>query len=471
MVEKSNEDRFGSRTIWESLEAMARERIHNQETSMEISHPLESEVRTYSRCFPALFERAAGSELFDEQGRRYLDFFSGAGTLNYGHNNPRLKRRLIEYLESDGITHSLDMATRAKRDFLERFQRTILQPRGLGYKVQFVGPTGTNAIEASLKLARKVTRRTSVVFFSNAYHGVTLASLAVTGNAAKRAGAGVPLAHAIPVPYDGYLKGQDSLQYLEAFLDDPSSGFDRPAAIILETVQAEGGVNVASTEWLRRLAKLARRHGILLIVDDVQVGCGRTGTFFSFEPAGIEPDIVCLSKSISGFGLPMALVLLKPELDQWKPGEHNGTFRGLNLAFITAAEALSYWEDDELTREVLRISDVARRRLEAIAGRHPELEAKVRGRGLILGLDLRAEGLADKVSFEAFRRGLLIEAVGPRDNVLKLLPPLVITEAELLEGLDILEDALADILSAVPDQPARSRPEAMPVSDLGSKGL
>lgn len=419
---------------------------------METFASLESEVRTYSRCFPAVFARAIGSELFDEEGRRYLDFFSGAGTLNYGHNNPRLKRRLIEYLQSDGITHSLDMATAAKRAFLERFQRTILEPRGLRYKVQFVGPTGTNAIEAALKLARKVTRRTNVVFFSNAYHGVTLASLAVTGNAAKRAGAGVPLAHTVPVPYEGYLGGQDSLRYLEAFLDDPSSGFDRPAAIILETVQAEGGVNVASAEWLRRLAELARRHGILLVVDDVQVGCGRTGTFFSFETAGIEPDIVCLSKSISGFGLPMALVLLKPEIDQWKPGEHNGTFRGLNLAFVTATEALAYWEDGELGREVLRKSELARRGLEEIAARHPELEARVRGRGLILGLDLRPEGLGERVALEAFRRGLLIEAVGPRDNVLKLLPPLVITEAELLEGLDILESVLTETLSAGMEQ-------------------
>lgn len=415
---------------------------------MEIFSSLESEVRTYSRAFPTVFARATGSELFDEEGRRYLDFFSGAGTLNYGHNNPRFKRRLIEYLQADGITHSLDMATAAKRDFLKRFQRTILEPRGLRYKVQFVGPTGTNAIEAALKLARKVTKRTNIVFFTNAYHGMTLASLAVTGNSSKRGGSGVPLTNATPMPYDGYLSGLDSLRYLEAVLDDPSSGLDKPAAILLETIQAEGGVNVASAEWLQRLSTLARRHGILLIADDVQVGCGRTGTFFSFEQAGIEPDLVCLSKSISGFGLPMALVLLKPELDQWKPGEHNGTFRGLNLAFVTAAEALSYWENDELTRDVLRKSELARRGLEEIAASYPELNAQVRGRGLILGLDLRKDGLADKVATEAFRRGLLIEAVGPRDNVLKLLPPLVITEAEIREGIGILEGALAETAGA-----------------------
>jgi diaminobutyrate-2-oxoglutarate transaminase len=417
---------------------------------MEIFSSLESEVRSYSRAFPTLFVRAVGSELFDEQGRRYLDFFSGAGTLNYGHNNPRLKRPLLDYLNADGIVHSLDMATGAKRAFLKGFQRIILEPRGLRYKVQFPGPTGTNAVEAALKLARKVTRRTNVLFFTNGYHGMTLGALAVTGNSSKRGGSGVPLTHAMPVPFEGYLGGQvDSLRYLEALLDDPSSGVDQPAAVILETVQAEGGVNVASSEWLQRLVGILRRHEILLIADDIQVGCGRTGTFFSFEPAGIEPDIVCLSKSISGFGLPMSLVLLKPELDVWAPGEHNGTFRGNNLAFVTGAEALSYWEDGDFGREVLRKSELARRRLEEIAACHPETHGKVRGRGLILGFELQPASLADAVSRTAFRRGLLIEAVGPRDNVLKLLPPLVISDAELLEGLDVLAGSLAEALEAV----------------------
>lgn len=411
---------------------------------MQIFATQESEVRTYSRAFPVVFARAVGSELFDEDGRRYLDFFSGAGALNYGHNNPRLKQRIKDYLDADGVTHSLDMATEAKREFLQRFQRTILEPRGLHYKVQFTGPTGTNAVEAAIKLARKATRRTNVVFFTNAYHGVTLGSLALTGNAAKRAGAGVPLAHAVPVPFEGYLGDrEDSLRYLEAFLEDPSSGLDRPAAVILETIQAEGGVNVASVEWLRRLAELARRHGILLIVDDIQTGCGRTGTFFSFEHAGIQPDLVTLSKSISGFGLPMALVLIRPELDIWAPGEHNGTFRGNNLAFITGAEALSYWEDDAFSRDVVRKSELARRHLEEIAARYPEAGASVRGRGLLLGLDVRSPELGPAVARNAFQRGLLIEAVGPRDNVLKLLPPLVISDAELLEGIRILEDSLA----------------------------
>jgi diaminobutyrate-2-oxoglutarate transaminase len=418
---------------------------------MNIFTRLESEVRSYCRSFPTVFTRGRGYRLFDEAGREYLDFFSGAGALNYGHNNPDLKRRLIEYLEQDGITHGLDMATAAKREFLERFHRVILRPRGLDYKVQFTGPTGTNAVEAALKLARKVKRRQNVVYFTNAYHGMTLGSLAVTGNSAKRAGAGVALRDTTVAPFESYPgSGRDSLEYLESLLSDPSSGLDRPAAVIVETVQAEGGINVASFPWLRRLAALTRAHDVLLIVDEVQVGCGRTGTFFSFEPAGIQPDIVCLSKSIGGFGLPMALVLLRPELDLWSPGEHNGTFRGNNLAFVTATAALGYWEDDSFAADVRHKSELVRRLLEEVIERHPESRGSIRGRGLILGLDLPAAGLASGVSGAAFRRGLLIETAGARDQVLKLLPPLIIDDAGLEEGIEILAAALAEALEETP---------------------
>lgn len=425
---------------------------------MNLFEVLESEVRCYSRLFPAVFEKAVGWQLRDENGCEYLDFFSGAGTVNYGHNNPLLKEKLIEYLGSDGITHSLDMSTSAKREFLRRFQETILEPRGLRYKIQFPGPTGTNAVEAALKLARKVTGRTNVLFFHNAYHGVTLGSLAVTGNAGKRKGAGVPLLHTTPVPFDGGLGSRDTIEYLQELLENTSSGVDFPAAVILETIQAEGGVNVAGYPWLKRLAELLRRHGILLIVDDIQVGCGRTGTFFSFEPAGIEPDIVCLSKSISGYGLPMSLVLLKPELDVWSPGEHNGTFRGNNLAFVTGTAALSYWENDSFTREILRKSDLIQSGLQEIANRHPEAHPGVRGRGLIQGLYLGVPELGPQVAAAAFRRGLLIEAVGSKDDVLKILPPLVIDDAGLQKGLEIIEDSLVQVVTGLP---ARERSMAV----------
>ncbi|MGH3743216.1 MAG: aspartate aminotransferase family protein, partial [Micromonosporaceae bacterium] len=308
---------------------------------MSIFEHLESEVRSYCRGWPVVFDTAVGSRMTDIDGRTYLDFFAGAGTLNYGHNHPVLKRALIDYLESDGPTHALDMHTTAKRTLLETFQRIVLAPRGLEYKVQFPGPTGANAVESALKLARKVTGRETILSFTNAFHGMSLGALAVTGNSMKRRGAGVPLQHSMPMPYDDYLDGQTpDFVWLNALLEDSGSGLDLPAAIIVETVQGEGGVNVARPEWLRELSEVCKRHDILLIVDDVQMGCGRTGPFFSFEIAGITPDIVVLSKSLSGYGLPFALTLMKPELDVWEPGEHNGTFRGNNPAFVTATVAL-----------------------------------------------------------------------------------------------------------------------------------
>jgi len=418
---------------------------------MKIFERLESEIRSYCRAFPAVFKSAVGTRLFDENGRSYIDFWSGAGVLNYGHNNPHIKRKLLEYLESDGLAHGLDLMTVAKREFLERFESTILEPRSLRYKVQFPGPTGTNAVEAALKLARKLTGRQTVVCFTNGFHGMTLGALAVTGNRHHRQGAGVPLSYAARMPYDGYFGPErDTLNDLETYLDDRSSGLDRPAAFILETVQAEGGVRPARFEWLRRLAKLAREREILLIVDDIQVGCGRTGSFFSFEAAGIEPDVVCLSKSISGFGLPMSLVLLKPEIDIWKPAEHNGTFRGNNLAFVTAAAALErYWRDDTLEKRVGALAAQARRRLEELAARHHGALDPVRGRGLIQGLPFKEPAQAGQVSRCAFERGLVVETAGARSEVLKLLPALVIDEQELDAGLAIIEESVESVLASL----------------------
>ncbi|WP_280180726.1 diaminobutyrate--2-oxoglutarate transaminase [Nocardia farcinica] len=402
---------------------------------------LESNVRGYCRSWPAVFDTARGCVLRDEQGREYLDFFAGAGALNYGHNNPVLKRALLDYLARDGITHGLDMSTVAKRGLLEALRDLVLTPRGLDYKVQFPGPTGANAVEAALKLARKVTGRHAVLNFTNAFHGMSLGALSVTGNAAKRAGAGVPLPHATPMPYDGYLGDGDGLAWMARMLDDPSSGLDRPAAVIVETVQGEGGVNVAGAAWLRALAELCRTRGILLIVDDVQMGCGRTGPFFSFEAAGITPDIVTLSKSISGYGLPLALVLFRPELDQWAPGEHNGTFRCNNHAFVTARVALEhYWSDDALEHGTAAKAATTRAALERIAAAVPGLG--VRGRGLVQGLVFADASRAAKVCRAAFDRGLLVETSGSMDEVVKLIPPLTVAEDELAHGLELLGAAV-----------------------------
>jgi diaminobutyrate-2-oxoglutarate transaminase len=413
---------------------------------VDVFAQLESEVRSYCRSWPTVFSEARGATMIDEDGDAYRDFFSGAGALNYGHNNPIIKRALVDYLNTDGVIHSLDMSTVAKRSFLERFNEVILAPRGLEYRVQFPGPTGTNAVEAALKLARKVTGREHILSFTNAFHGMTLGSLAVTGNSMKRNGAGVPLAHTTAMPYCNYLDEGSSLSFLELLLEDSGSGLDLPAAVIVETLQGEGGLRSASPTWLRRLAEICKRYDILLIVDDIQMGCGRTGPFFSFETAGIEPDLVCLSKSLSGSGLPMAVTLIRPDLDVWDPGEHNGTFRGINPSFVTATAALDYWTDDGLTRDVLTKGDLVERTLLGVAGSFASEGAETRGRGLIQGVAFDDAGIAGRVCQRAFDRGLLIETSGPDSEVVKLMPPPTIEPDELDDGLRLFSEAVDDVL-------------------------
>ena len=416
------------------------------EPQLSVFEALESEVRSYCRGWPAVFDRAQGSRLYDEDGHVYLDFFSGAGALNYGHNNPVLKRALLDYLERDGITHGLDMSTTAKRTFLTTFQDLVLRPRGLDYKVMFPGPTGTNAVEAALKLARKVKGREAIVSFTNAFHGMSLGSLAVTGNAFKRAGAGVPLVHGTPMPFDHYLDGRvPDFLWFERLLEDSGSGLNQPAAVIVETIQGEGGINVARAEWLRGLADLCRRRDMLLIVDDIQMGCGRTGPFFSFEEAGITPDIVTLSKSIGGYGMPMSLTLFRPELDIWEPGEHNGTFRGHNPSFVTATAALNtYWSDAQMEKQTLARGEQVEAALRDIALENARSGAEFRGRGLVWGLEFTDKARASAVCARAFELGLLVETSGPESEVVKLLPALTISPEELDEGLRVLARAVRE---------------------------
>ena len=405
----------------------------------DIFETRESAVRSYSRSWPATFARSQGAKQWDEDGNEYLDFFSGAGALNYGHNNPAVINPLIEYLQSGAVLHSMDMKTPAKREFLQTFQDLILKPRGLDYSVMFPGPTGTNTVEAALKLARKVTGRQHMLSFTNAFHGMTLGSLSVTGNSMKREGAGIPLTNSSKIPYDDYFDGEVAdFLWLEKVLEDSGSGVDKPAAVIVETVQGEGGLRAARAEWLRALSDLCKKHEILLIVDDVQAGCGRTGSFFSFEEAGIEPDIVCLSKSISGSGLPLALTLFRPELDVWEPGEHNGTFRGNNPAFVTATAALkTFWADNDFQNQLADTIAELHQRLDGIVEKAEG--ASIRGRGLLAGLCFEDLEVAEKVAAYAFDNGLLLETSGADDEVIKIMPPLTIDSRDLQAGLDIIE--------------------------------
>ncbi|WP_209426419.1 diaminobutyrate--2-oxoglutarate transaminase [Pararhodobacter sp. SW119] len=410
----------------------------------------ESAARSYCRNFPTVFTKASGSILTDAQGRDYIDFLAGCSSLNYGHNDPDMKAALIDHISRDGVTHGLDMFTDAKAAFLETFERLILTPRGMDYKVMMTGPTGTNAVEAAIKLARKVTGRRNVVAFTNAFHGMTMGALALTGNSGKREGAGGgSLADVTHMPFENAMGDKDTLDYIEWVLDNPSSGMDDPAAFIVEPVQGEGGLNAASAEWLRGIQRLARKHGALFIIDDIQSGIGRTGPYFSIEGMGLEPDMITQAKSFSGMGLPFAALLIKPEHDIWKPAEHNGTFRGNNHAFVTARVALEkFWSDDAFEKDTIRKGEMLRDRLAGIAAMIPG--ATLKGRGMMRGIDVGNGDLASAICADCFKAGLIIETSGAHDEVVKVLAPLTTSDEILNKGLDILEGAVRAQAGNVP---------------------
>lgn len=409
----------------------------------------ESQVRSYCRNFPTVFTTAKGSFLYDEDGKEYIDFFCGAGGLNYGHNNEYIKEKVLEYLQSDGVMHALDMYTAPKREFLEFYEEKILKPRGLNYKIQFPGPTGTNAVEAALKLARKVTGRNNVFAMMGGFHGMTLGSLALTTDASSRAGAGVPLYNVTHIPAPYMFPELDTIHYMETLLTDDHSGVEKPAAIVLETVQADGGINPFPVEWLQRVRALCDKYDILMIVDDIQVGCARTGWFFSFERAGIVPDIVTQSKSIGGYGMPFALVLIKPELDIWSPGEHNGTFRGYQLSMVAAKAGLEVMLNEHVEDKVRGQEKIIAQYMDEITALDPA-RVRTRGIGFIWGVDLYhcdPEGKASKQVLDlCFQNGLIVERVGRGNAVVKVMPDLLIGEATLRRGLDILKNAVAQVL-------------------------
>ncbi len=417
---------------------------------MQTFDNLESEVRGYVRAYPTVFKSASNARQVDENDKSYIDFFAGAGVLNFGHNNSRMKKALVDFIESDGVAHSLDMATTAKRAFMERFNDTILKPRGMDYKIQFMGPTGTNSVETALKLARKVTGRSSIIAFSHGFHGMTLGSLAATANDYFRNAAGIPLEHVTRIPYeDAPGGGVETIEGYRKSFRDSSSGLEPPAAVLVETIQAEGGVHVGSKEFLQAVQKLARDTGALFIIDEIQVGCGRTGSYFSFDGLNLDPDIICLAKGIGGFGTPLAMNLNKPEHDKhWSPGEHTGTFRGQGFSFVAGREALSYFDDDDLMVDVRQKGKEIQARLEGLVDKYSNQGWEVRGRGMIQGLDVGDGAVAKKMQTDCFENGLLIGPCGTGGRVMKFIPPLTIPHDDLEEGMNIFETSVQSVMGA-----------------------
>ncbi|MEY9876859.1 diaminobutyrate-2-oxoglutarate transaminase [Streptacidiphilus sp. MAP12-33] len=434
----------------------------------------ESAARTYARSLPIVPVRARGMTVEGADGRRYLDCLAGAGTLALGHNHPVVLQAIRAVLEAEAPLHVLDLATPVKDDFTTALFETLPPAFARGARIQFCGPAGTDAVEAALKLVRLATGRNGLLAFTGGYHGQTAGALGATGDVAVRAGLGegggaggpvtrlpYPYAYRCPFGVGGAAGARLGTRWTTSLLDDPKGGVDRPAGMLVEVVQGEGGVIPAPDAWLREQRELTTRHGIPLIVDEVQTGVGRTGTFWAVEHAGVEPDVMVVSKAVGG-SLPLAAIVYRAELDSWSPGAHAGTFRGNQLAMAAGAATLRFVSEQGLAA---RAAELGTRMLAWLRGVQRELPVigDVRGRGLMLGVELvdpratpddlgarpAASELAHAVRAEALHRGLIVELGGRHGSVVRLLPPLTITDEQAEAVLDRLADAITAASRAV----------------------
>lgn len=405
---------------------------------------MESSVNAYGAAFDKIVRGAQGEYLFTTDGGRYFDLFSSAGVANFGHNHPSIRRGLVEYLAEGGLVHGLDYYSVAKAELIDKLEAKILPPRYRGhYRYYFSPPAGTLAIEAALKYARKATGRRTTGCFTNGFHGLTYNALAATGNLAKRQSGHTDLPWVCRLPYQGYAGDIDYPALYDKLLTDDSGGYGMPAALLFETVQAEGGVNCCDGAWYEAVLALCRRHGIISIVDDIQAGCGRAGTFFSFERLSSEfPDIVCLSKSLSGFGLPAALVLVREELDVLQPGENSGTFRGNNLGVKAASLMIDLYTSAACQERSARNESL----LEAFVRALPA-GVRARGRGLIYGIDLGTPELAARVQDRLKDDGVLVERCGGQPRVVKIMPPITAEPENLEQALEAVATRIAEVNS------------------------
>ena len=417
-----------------------------EEPAMNSFDALESNVRWYCRRWPTVFTSAAGSVITDENGVEFIDFFAGAGVMSYGHNNPLLIDVAIEHLRSGRLLHSLDTYTVEKREFLDTLQRTILAPRHLDMVVQTVGPTGATAVEAALQLAQRLTGHRAVLGFEGGYHGMSYRAASISASMEGRE-TSAHLKDFVALPFVKHVTDAD-VELLEATLRAPVKG-QRIGVVVIEPTQGEGGARPFDPAYLAALRRITRELGILVIADEIQAGVGRTGSFFAFEGSALDPDIICISKAISGLGLPMAINLVRRELDTWNPGEFSGTFRGNNLAFKTSAAMLEhYWSDATLEKNTEEFGRVTRTALQAMADSFGAGSFDVRGNGMLNGLDVVDTDLATAISRHAFERGLIVETCGRGDTIVKLLTPLTIEPALLDEGLRRLALAVEQATSA-----------------------
>lgn len=430
----------------------------------------ESNVRSYPRKLPFAIQSAKGSIITDVEGKRYIDCLAGAGTLALGHNHPKVQEAILTTVASDLPLHTLDITTPLKDEFSQYLCHLLSSASNTdNYCLQFCGPTGADAVEAAIKLAKKVTGRSSIISFSGGYHGMSHGALAMTGNLAPKQGINGLMPHVQFLPYPNEyrcafgLTSDQSVQahchYFEHFLNDVESGVCRPAAVILEVIQGEGGVNPAPKPWLQHVRQVTKQLDILLIVDEVQTGFCRTGDWFAFEYADLDPDMVVMSKAIGG-GLPLAVLGIKKTYDAWQAGNHSGTFRGNQLAMATGLTTLKILKEDNVASQVKERGDWFIHALKSLQASYPQI-GHVRGRGFMVGLEIidpsmpalidgskPADGeLAAKLQKRCFENGLILEKGGRSGSVLRFLPPLTISYDELISVIERLKKALASCQS------------------------
>lgn len=417
----------------------------------------ESGARTYADGIGRIMQKGELCKIFDADGKAYLDCLSCAGTLATGHNHPFILERVRDFLGSGHVLQALDITTPAKHDFLVRLFAALPGEFATHARVQFCGPSGADAVEAAIKLFKTATGRRSILAFHGAYHGMTSGALAMTGNLTAKhlVASTMPDVHFLPYPYayrcpfgvGGEQSSALSLNYIERLLADPESGITKPAAIFLEAIQGEGGVVPADPVWLQGIRRITQQFDIPLVIDEIQTGFGRTGNMFAFESAGIVPDAVLVSKAIGG-GFPLSLVLYHEKFDKWTPGAHAGTFRGNQIAMVAGAATLELIARDDLVNAAVRKGKTIEHGLRQLADEF-DIIGDIRGRALMWGIEIvnphqdadsigsfPGDGkMAGEIKRQCLQQGLLIETGGRHGAVLRLLPPLIISNNEVEDML------------------------------------
>jgi diaminobutyrate-2-oxoglutarate transaminase len=421
---------------------------------------LEGSARSYSRAVPLAWKDASGATMRDVDGNIFIDFFGGAGTVNVGHSNPYVLEASI--LQQRELIQSLDFPTLTKIKFMNQIRGILPGTLRNSAKIQFGGPTGSDAVESAIKLSVINTGRSSVIAFQGSYHGMTAGALSVTSNKALKYFGASTKVNFMPFPYCyrcpfGLKPNGCNLacaKYVENALDDPHSGVEPPAAFIIEPIQGEGGTIVPPEGYVQEIARICRKHNSVLIFDEIQTGFFRTGKFFACQYPGVTPDIITLSKGLGGIGYPISCIAYDESLDKWNPGAHIGTFRGNQAAMAAGMAAIDFLLSHDFESHVQSLGEAMMQKLR-LNLHECELVGDIRGKGMMFGIEIvksqetkePSASLANELRAQCYKRGLIVEIGGHYSNVVRFLPPLVITRDLALKGIDIFLEAMGSVCS------------------------